>query len=124
VRVVVSGSRDWGHDWVVKRALYSTWGLCQAMEAKMTLVHGGCPSGADKAADTWFWLNKEPGLDMHVFTADWKADGRAAGPLRNIRMFDDPVDLVLAFWNGSSRGTKHVIDLAAARNVPILVRIS
>ena len=49
--------------------------------------------------------------------ADWNNQGKKAGILRNIKMAeyatsDDSIPVLFAFWNGSSRGTKHMIDTA------------
>lgn len=124
MRVIVTGSRDWGYADLVSQALSGVLWTCVTMEAPMVLVHGGCPSGADRAAAHWYSERKDraPRLSMEVFVADWSKDGRAAGPLRNIRMFDEPVDLVLAFWDGHSRGTQHTIQLATQKKVPLLIR--
>ncbi len=47
--------------------------------------------------------------------------GRRAGPERNIRMLDSTPDLVLAFWDGQSRGTRHTISEARRRNITVRV---
>lgn len=124
MRVVVTGSRDWGYPNAVHAALTSLHGLCEAMNTGLIIRHGACPTGADKAAWNWFQI-AEPwwgNVKMEQFPADWQKDGRAAGPLRNIRMFDDPVDLVLAFWDGRSKGTEHTIKLAETRHILTIVR--
>jgi hypothetical protein len=56
------------------------------------------------------------------FLADWKRDGRRAGILRNLRMleFGKP-DEVLAFWDGSSKGTAHMIREARKAGVPVRI---
>jgi hypothetical protein len=42
---------------------------------------------------------------------------------RNDRMLNDGPDLVLAFWDGKSRGTWSVIDKATRRGIPVEVRV-
>jgi hypothetical protein len=51
--------------------------------------------------------------------ADWKTHGRSAGPKRNLMMLDMKPDLVLAFWDGKSPGTKHLIENARKRGIPV-----
>lgn len=48
------------------------------------LVHGGA-AGADTIADEWA---KDRGVPPVMWAALWDAEGRAAGPQRNGRMFD------------------------------------
>jgi hypothetical protein len=48
---------------------------------------------------------------LEVFYPDWDKYGKKAGPLRN-ELIIQSADLVLAFWDGTSRGTKSSIDFA------------
>jgi hypothetical protein len=81
------------------------------------IIHGGAP-GADRTAG---WLAEDFGFTVREFKANWDRDGKRAGILRNIKMLDTKPDLVLAFWDGKSRGTKHVIDEAERRGIPVEV---
>jgi hypothetical protein len=62
------------------------------------------------------------GLRVIKVPADWAAHGMRAGYLRNVEMLEayDP-DLVIAMWNGQSRGTKHTMDEAEQRGIPVEV---
>ena len=125
MRVIVTGSRDWGYPELVGRALYGYWTMCRAMDHPMILRHGGCTTGADAAAEEWY-QSRPPGtegLTRELFPADW-SQGRIAGPIRTVQMFADQVDMVLAFWDGKSRGTGYAVKLATERNVPLLIRFS
>lgn len=51
------------------------------------------------------------GLLTTIFKPDWRKYGKRAGYVRNQDIIDNS-DYVLAFWDGSSHGTKHSIDLA------------
>lgn len=59
-------------------------------------------------------------LPCHMFPADWDKHGRAAGIIRNKQM-GDFADELLAFWDGKSRGTKHMIDYMTSLNKPVKV---
>lgn len=52
--------------------------------------------------------------------ADWGKYGKAAGPIRNQEIVNVS-DIVIAFWNKKSRGTKDTIDKALRGNKPVLV---
>lgn len=54
---------------------------------------------------------KERGYTVHYFPADWNRYGKAAGYIRNEEMAKN-ADALVAFWDGKSRGTKNMIELA------------
>jgi hypothetical protein len=81
------------------------------------IIHGGAP-GADRIAG---WLAEDFGFTVREFKANWDRGGKRAGILRNIKMLDASPDLVIAFWDGKSRGTKHTIDEAKRRGIPVEV---
>ena len=62
----------------------------------------------------------EKGYELKLFPADWTRYGRAAGPVRN-RTMAEIADLVIAFWDGKSKGTKYVIDNCKKKNKPLQV---
>ena len=68
--------------------------------------------GEARGADT---LGKryaqEHGIPVLSFPADWEKYGKKAGYLRNEEMARN-ADALIAFWDGKSRGTGHMIDLA------------
>jgi hypothetical protein len=78
------------------------------------IIHGGA-AGADWCAGAVAELRDIP---QSVFKADWKAHGRAAGPIRNQQMLDQgKPDLVLAFPGG--RGTADMVRRAKAAGVEV-----
>lgn len=61
------------------------------------------------------------GFDPQVFEAAWDRYGRNAGMRRNLEMLDQMPHLVIAFWDGSSPGTKMMIETALKRHINIQV---
>lgn len=59
-------------------------------------------------------------LQLETYTADWKAHGRAAGPIRNAQMAS-VAHALIAFWDGKSRETKNMIDTATKRGLQVAV---
>ena len=51
------------------------------------------------------------GLHVEEYPADWSKYGKSAGFRRNAEMADK-AEALIAVWDGVSRGTKHMIDLA------------
>lgn len=76
-------------------------------DAVQLVISGGAP-GVDRTA---IIEAEGRGLPVKVFPADWKRDGRRAGFIRNHTIVET-ADQVTAFWDGSSTGTAHTIQLA------------
>ncbi len=77
----------------------------------LTVVHGGCPKGADRLAD--IFARKVLKCKVIVYPADWKKHGKRAGPLRNLQMVQQSkADVALAFLRNNSSGTKNCRDAA------------
>lgn len=55
-----------------------------------------------------------------LFPANWKYHHRIAGFLRNEDMLPIATHLI-AFWNGQSHGTKHIISIARKKGIPVWV---
>lgn len=108
MRVLVCGGRDYRQPQRVYDALSSLDGV--------SLVIEGGARGADCFAAEWADKTETP---HQQFVADWKAHGRAAGPIRNKRMLDEgKPDLVLAFPGG--RGTANMMRQARDRGVRVV----
>jgi hypothetical protein len=82
-----------------------------------TLVTGDA-KGVDAAAVRWA---KERGLPWVVYPADWNTHGLRAGPLRNAQIVAD-CDVVIAFWDGRSRGTASSISIAQKAGKKVFIR--
>jgi SLOG family YspA-like protein len=107
VKVLVCGSRTWTNWTAVLSALKRL--------APDTVIHGGCPTGADSMADRWA---KSNGVPVIPIKAEWGKYGRAAGPKRNRTMLDvSHPDLVLAF--GYGRGTNGMVKIAEDAGVKV-----
>jgi predicted Rossmann fold nucleotide-binding protein DprA/Smf involved in DNA uptake len=87
------------------------------LPSEAVIVTGGA-RGADRMADE---IAGSLGLDREVFPANWARDHKVAGYVRNSRMIRSKPDLVLAFWDGSSSGTRHTVKLARDQGVEVEV---
>jgi len=97
-RVLVTGSREWADSARIAEALASA----KAYYGSIVVVHGDCPTGADRLAQEWA---DSEGVPTERHPADWRAYGKAAGPVRNQEMVDLGAVVCLAFPLGTSRGT-------------------
>jgi hypothetical protein len=78
------------------------------------IISGGA-RGVDSAAVA---AAKQRGLPFTEYRAEWDRYGRSAGFKRNVLIVND-ADRLVAFWDGQSRGTKHSINLAAKKGIPV-----
>lgn len=103
-RVIIAGGRDFDdYDMLVKTMDMVLQNITDEIQ-----VVCGMASGADTLGERYA---KERGYKIAYFPADWKKYGRAAGFNRNQEMAKN-ADALVAFWDGKSKGTKHMLDIA------------
>lgn len=110
-KVLVCGGRDYDDENSLKMVLDAAHSANQIV----MLIHGAA-RGADTLAEQWAEAN---GVTSNAYPADWKRDGKAAGPIRNQRMLDEcKPHLVIAFPGG--KGTADMISRSEAAGVPVV----
>ncbi len=85
-------------------------------EGTTEIVSGGA-RGVDTSAREYAISH---GLKLTEFLPEYDKFGRGAPLKRNITIIEY-ADLVLAFWDGQSHGTKFVIDNCKKRNIPVRI---
>ena len=60
------------------------------------------------------------GIKLTEYLPEYEKYGRTAPLKRNITIIEH-ADLVLAFWDGASHGTKFVIDNCSRRGIPVKI---
>lgn len=114
-KIIIAGGRDFMDYNLLKE---KTNKILQ--EKKVThkiVIISGCARGADTLGLRYASENT---FDVEEYPADWDKYGKKAGYVRNVEMAEN-ADALIAFWNGKSKGTKHMIDIAMERNLPIRV---
>lgn len=81
-----------------------------------TIISGGA-RGIDTLAAMYA---RKHGMKLLEFRPDYATYGRSATFVRN-RQIVDEADVVIAFWNGTSRGTKYTIEYAKKKHVPVII---
>lgn len=105
MKLIIAGGRDFTDYYLLRKE--TGFYLSELKEPFPEIVSGGA-SGADLFA---VWYAKERGLPITIFRADWEQHGKAAGPIRNEKMAKY-ADACICFWDGKSKGTLSMIDLA------------
>ncbi len=80
------------------------------------IISGGA-KGIDSCARDYAVLK---GLKLTEILPEYKKYGRSAPLVRN-NLIIEKADLVIAFWDGSSKGTKYVIDNCRRLNTEVKV---
>lgn len=118
VRVIVAGSRKY-NDYRFFSEVLSDY--VEQYDDPVIFISGKAKTGADALIIRWC---QEFHLPWAEFPANWDL-GKHAGYVRNAEMAAVATNLI-AFWDGQSRGTKHMLGLAKKHNLivlPILIDI-
>ena len=113
-RVIIAGCRDFNdYELLKEKCDY----FLQDEKKEDVVIISGHASGADALGERYA---QERGFQLETFPADWKAHGRAAGPIRNARMAS-AANALIAFWDGKSRVTKNMIEIAKNHNLKVVI---
>lgn len=114
-RVIIAGGRQ-----------FNDYGLlsakCDGILSQKRMTHkiviiSGTARGADTLGEHYA---RERGYTLRKFPADWDQFGKSAGYRRNCQMADN-ADALIAFWDGQSAGTRHMIEIARERNLAVRI---
>lgn len=88
-------------------------------------IISGTARGADQLGEQYA---KSAGYEVSKFPADWDNLGRRAGYVRNVEMAkfaieNNSVGVLIAFWDGKSKGTKRMIEQATKYGLKVYVVI-
>lgn len=117
--ILVCGGRHFNNYLALKCAIDEYVEIHGKMNEPVEIVSGGC-DGADKLAERYA---NENDFVIHIFPAEWKKYGRAAGPIRNKQMIDfikDKSSVVIAFVSKDTIGTKGTVQLAKKNNIEVV----
>jgi hypothetical protein len=94
--------------------------LCQTLAPecpRITQVITGGARGTDQLGYRWAWKHA---IRHQLFRADWERFGKSAGVRRNHQMAQAG-DMLLAFWDGQSPGTAHMVQCMRQLGKPVVV---
>lgn len=80
-------------------------------------VVSGTAGGVDRLGERWA---KDNDIDVKRFPAEWGKYGKRAGYLRNKKMAEI-ADALVAIWDGKSKGTKHMINIAEEKGLKVYI---
>jgi hypothetical protein len=123
MRVIIAGSRDFDdYDYLKQismELIINNFGL---FDETVTIV-SGTARGADSLGEKFA---RENSFEIVRFPAEWESLGKKAGYLRNKEMVkyakEDSKGMLIAFWDGKSKGTKHIINTAKKEKLKTYVK--
>jgi hypothetical protein len=120
MKVIIAGSRGFDDYEFLDQTMHELFwkgapGL-DGWEVVDSVISGGA-KGADTLGAAWA---DEHCFPVHVYKPDWDTHGKKAGFLRNEEMAIAG-DILVAFWDGISRGTMNMISAACVNCLEIHV---
>lgn len=113
MRIIIAGSRTIEDEHTVKAALLKA--IKEWQPRVITEIVTGGASGVDAIGKK---IAEDYGVAHREFPADWDQHGKRAGYLRNVQMAEY-ADALMLVWDGSSRGSKMMLDIARDRGLRI-----
>jgi hypothetical protein len=122
LRIIIAGGRDFNNYELLKEKVFNIVKCENKSKNHIKIVSGGA-RGADTLGERFA---KEFDLKVCRFIPDWNGLGKRAGYVRNVDMAKYSIEnnnrgVLIAFWDGKSKGTKHMIDLAKSYNLEVHV---
>lgn len=114
-KLIIAGGRDFSDELMFQKELTEL--VTDLPDSTVVSIVSGMARGADAIGASFA---KQYGIQLYEFPADWHTHGKRAGYLRNEEMAEF-ADGLLAFWDGESRGTAHMIQSMTDRRKPVSV---
>lgn len=111
-RVIIAGSRGFSDYELLKNRL----DYLLQNKRDVTII-SGTARGAAQLGEKYA---AERGYEVERHPADWDKHVKSAGYRRNAEMAEHS-DALVVFWDGQSRGTQHMINLATEKGLAIRV---
>ena len=114
-KVIIAGGRHF-NDYSLLKSRCDFF-LSEKMKSHQIIIVSGHATGADSLGEQYA---QENGLQIELHPADWDRYGKSAGYRRNADMAN-VADALIAFWDGQSRGTASMINLAKSKGLKVAV---
>ena len=110
MRTIIAGSRHcMNYNELLQAIDQIDWGP--------SVIISGTASGADTLGEHWA---DDHSIPIERFPANWDEFGKSAGYIRNAEMVLN-ADALIALWDGKSRGTQHMIEVAERQGLRVFI---
>jgi hypothetical protein len=114
-KVIIAGSRGFSNYKLLREQCNKY--LREKRKTSNIIIVSGHARGADTLGEKYA---QDEGFALEIYLAQWKKLGKQAGYRRNEQMAE-VADALIAFWDGESKGTKHMIDIMNAKSLQVKV---
>lgn len=115
-RVLVCGGKTYDNKARVFQVLDKALEAATLAEKDFVLIHGGA-KGSDWLSGVWASMQQDR-VTARVYPADWKTNGKAAGPIRNkLMLTSESPHVIIAFKGGN--GTAHMMKIGREAGIPV-----
>ena len=129
-RIIIAGGRDFNNTYLFEKTInhclskiFDQHNKSQDRNFTIEIVSGGA-KGADFMGERYANFM---GYPVRKFLPNWDLYGKAAGPFRNEQMAKYASQkgngILVAFWDGKSKGTKSMIELAKKHGLDVQIQI-
>ena len=112
MKIIIAGGRDFNDYEMLCRRVDNIL----SRQTEIEIVSGRA-RGADQLGEKY---GKERDYKISYFAANWDLHKKAAGYIRNIEM-GEYADALILFWDGKSKGSKHMLKIATDKELKIRV---
>lgn len=124
VRVIIAGGREFNDFKRLSQTCDKVISGYYNDDINITIISGNA-KGTDRLGESYARMK---GYNLQIFPADWFKYGRKAGIIRNAQMAeyatsDNATGVLIAFWNGKSKGTGNMIDIARSKDMSVCIDI-
>lgn len=116
MNIIIAGTRTFNNFNYLDKVVTDILKDITIKNEDITIFSGGA-RGTDRLGEIYAELNN---LKLKIFKADWNKYGKYAGPKRNAEMAKEG-DILIAFWDEESKGTKNMIDEANKKDLKIYI---
>jgi len=117
MNMAIIGGRDF-NDYNLMVQTINNYLLSKSIDFSMVdyIISGGA-KGADSLGEIYA---REFNIKTIIFLPNWEKYNKSAGFIRNQDIINKS-DIIFAFWDGKSKGTKHSINIATKQNKKIII---
>jgi len=114
IRIIIAGGRKFNDYEMLKRTMLKfIRKLHDHIDFNKIEIISGNANGTDKLGEKFA---REYNYNLSVMPAQWDLHGKSAGYVRNNEMLvyakEADYSVLVAFWDGKSKGTKDMIDIS------------
>ena len=114
MRLIIAGSRSFRDYNILVDEVEVLCLACDIKTDELEIISGGAV-GADSLGEIYAQKNNLP---LTIMKANWDVHGKSAGMVRNSNMAE-VADACIVFWDGESRGSKNMIDIATKKGLKL-----